>query len=96
MWFLSQRPAEAHRNRITYLTEVIVKETHRVAQQDISANFQSRMRAGREVQNFLVKDEVSNKTSFLLLDFNDETLQHTQRSSRRSQRPICTAEPRSK
>lgn len=30
-----------------------------------------------EVQNFLVQDEVCNDTSFVLLDFNDETLLHT-------------------
>jgi extracellular factor (EF) 3-hydroxypalmitic acid methyl ester biosynthesis protein len=77
-WFLSQRPAEAHRNRIAYLTKVIVKETWRVACSGRPARiFNLGCGPAREVQNFLVKDDVSNDTSFVLLDFNDETLQHT-------------------
>ncbi|HZA54888.1 MAG TPA: class I SAM-dependent methyltransferase, partial [Candidatus Udaeobacter sp.] len=32
-----------------------------------------------EVQNFLIQDEVCNHASFVLLDFNDETLQHTRK-----------------
>ena len=33
MWLLRQPSAEAHRNRIKYLTQQLVKETHRLAQQ---------------------------------------------------------------
>ena len=77
-WFLSQRPAEAHRNRISYLTKVIVKETHRVAcKGHVVRIFNLGCGPAGEVQNFIAQDEVSNDTSFVLLDFNDETLQHT-------------------
>jgi extracellular factor (EF) 3-hydroxypalmitic acid methyl ester biosynthesis protein len=78
-WFLSQRPAQAHRNRIAYLTQMIVKETHRVACKggQPARIFDLGCGPAGEVQNFLVLDEICNKTNFVLLDFNDETLQHT-------------------
>jgi extracellular factor (EF) 3-hydroxypalmitic acid methyl ester biosynthesis protein len=79
-WFLSQRPAEAHRNRINYLTKVIVKETLRVACNERPARiFNLGCGPAREVQNFLRQDEVCNYASFVLFDFNDETLQHTKK-----------------
>lgn len=77
-WFLSQRPAEAHRNRINYLTKVIVKETRRVICNERRARiFNLGCGPAVEVQNFLRQDEVCNYANFVLSDFNDETLQHT-------------------
>lgn len=77
-WFLSQRPAEAHRNRISYLTQLLLRESHRVAQNGrIAKIFNLGCGPAGEVQNFLIQDAVCNQTSFVLLDFNDETLKHT-------------------
>ena len=78
-WFLSQRPAQAHRNRIAYLTKMIVKESRRIACRggQPARIFNLGCGPAGEVQNFLVLDEICNNTSFVLLDFNDETLQHT-------------------
>ncbi len=77
-WFLSQRPAQAHRNRIEYLTQVIVQETRRTACNGHPASiYNLGCGPAGEVQNFLLQEEVSNDSSFVLLDFNDETLQHT-------------------
>jgi extracellular factor (EF) 3-hydroxypalmitic acid methyl ester biosynthesis protein len=78
MWLLRQPSAEAHRNRIKYLTGQLVKETHRLAHQGSIAQILS-LGCGPagEVKNFLIQEELSNNARFTLLDFNDETLQHT-------------------
>ncbi|MDP2606711.1 MAG: class I SAM-dependent methyltransferase [Deltaproteobacteria bacterium] len=79
-WFLSQRPAEAHRNRISYITKLIAKESRRVTHNGRTARiFNLGCGPAGEVQEFLIQDEVCNHTSFVLLDFNDETLQHTRK-----------------
>ena len=79
-WFLSQRPAEAHRNRIGYLTKLIAKESRRLAQNGRPTRiFNLGCGPAGEIQKFLIQDEVCNRTSFVLLDFNDETLQHTRK-----------------
>jgi extracellular factor (EF) 3-hydroxypalmitic acid methyl ester biosynthesis protein len=33
----------------------------------------------REIQNFLIQDDICNDAAFVLLDFNEETVQHTGR-----------------
>lgn len=78
LWFLSQAPAEAHRNRIKYLTKVLAEETCRVASEGRRARILN-LGCGPagEIQNFLMQNEVCDWSSFTLLDFNDETLQHT-------------------
>jgi extracellular factor (EF) 3-hydroxypalmitic acid methyl ester biosynthesis protein len=79
-WFLRQQPAEAHRNRIAYLTQLLRTESHRLAKNGRLAKiFNLGCGPAGEVQNFLVQDEISNRASFALLDFNDETVQHTTR-----------------
>jgi extracellular factor (EF) 3-hydroxypalmitic acid methyl ester biosynthesis protein len=79
-WFLNQRPAEAHRNRISYLTKFLIKESHRVVQNGRNVRiFNLGCGPAGEVQNFLIQDEVCNRTSFVLQDFNDETIQHTRK-----------------
>ena len=78
MWLLKQPSAAAHRNRIKYLTGQLVKETHRVAQQgSIAQIFSIGCGPAGEVKDFLTQEELSNKARFTLLDFNDETLEHT-------------------
>jgi extracellular factor (EF) 3-hydroxypalmitic acid methyl ester biosynthesis protein len=78
LWILSQAPAVAHRNRIQYLADILAHETRRVTTEGRSARiFNLGCGPAREIQTFLAKDEISNRALFTLLDFNDETLQHT-------------------
>jgi extracellular factor (EF) 3-hydroxypalmitic acid methyl ester biosynthesis protein len=77
LWFLTQAPAAAHRNRIQYLTKLLIEETRQ------RQNRASPMRVfdlgcgpAWEVQQFIAEDEISDYTSFTLVDFNDETLEH--------------------
>jgi extracellular factor (EF) 3-hydroxypalmitic acid methyl ester biosynthesis protein len=77
LWFLTQAPATAHRNRIQYLTKRLLEETRR--RQSLRRTmriFDLGCGPAWEVQQFLSQDAVSNHASFSLLDFNDETLEH--------------------
>ena len=76
-WFLNQAPAQAHRNRINYLTGRLVEE---------SARFDG-LRSGlrvlnlgcgpaHELQRFLHESPPPHHAAFTLLDFNTETLTH--------------------
>jgi extracellular factor (EF) 3-hydroxypalmitic acid methyl ester biosynthesis protein len=77
-WFVSQPPAEAHRNRINYLVQKLVEETARVAAQGRMARIYN-LGCGPavEVQRFLAEQPVSNQADLTLLDFNNETLAYT-------------------
>ncbi|MDB6055051.1 MAG: SAM-dependent methyltransferase, partial [Verrucomicrobiales bacterium] len=78
--FLQQPPAEAHRNRIKFLQNRLGDETRRVARQGRLARiFNLGCGPAREIQHFLISDDVCDQASFTLLDFNDETLRHTTR-----------------
>jgi extracellular factor (EF) 3-hydroxypalmitic acid methyl ester biosynthesis protein len=80
MWFLSQTPAVAHRNRINYLTQVLAQESARSLSQRRSARiYNLGCGPAQEIQTFLRTYEISNTVSLTLLDFNDETLEHTGR-----------------
>lgn len=75
-WFLTQPPAEAHRNRISYLNGILVAETTRVSADG------RRLRAfnlgcgpAGEVQRFLAGEPLADQADLTLADFNDETLQ---------------------
>jgi extracellular factor (EF) 3-hydroxypalmitic acid methyl ester biosynthesis protein len=71
-------PIVAHRNRIIYLSERLSKESLRVMVRGGTARvFNLGCGPAQEIQRFLANDEVSNYTYFTLLDFNDETIQHT-------------------
>jgi extracellular factor (EF) 3-hydroxypalmitic acid methyl ester biosynthesis protein len=77
LWFLSQAPAEAHRNRIKYLTKLLAEETSRVANKRQRARiFNLGCGPAGEIQNFLSQNEICDWSNVTLLDFNDETLQH--------------------
>ncbi|MBV8330769.1 MAG: methyltransferase domain-containing protein [Verrucomicrobia bacterium] len=77
-FFLSQPPAEAHRNRIKYLTARIVSETKRVARLERPARiFNLGCGPAREIQDFLIQGDISDLAEFTLLDFNEETLRYT-------------------
>lgn len=75
--FLKNPPAEAHRNRIIYLTQKLVEETRRVHQLGRRARiFNLGCGPSKEIRDFMQQHELSNEADFTLLDFNDETLEH--------------------
>ena len=78
--FLTCPPAEAHRNRITYLGKMLHRETGANAVEGRRTNILN-LGCGpaREVENFLVEEELSDLASFTLFDFNDETIDYAQR-----------------
>jgi extracellular factor (EF) 3-hydroxypalmitic acid methyl ester biosynthesis protein len=77
-WFLSQSPAEAHRNRVKYLTARLREESLRA----VRGNRRLRVLnlgcgpAG-EVHAFMREDALCNHANLTLLDFNDETIRDT-------------------
>lgn len=73
--FLSTPPVEAHRNRLTYLTQMIRNETLRV----FAAKRQPRIfnlgcGPAIELQDFQAQYDIGQQTDFTLVDFNQETL----------------------
>ncbi len=80
LWFLSQWPAKAHRNRITYLKDQLIAESLRGARRakPIRVLNLGCGPAG-EIEHFLAADSVADHADLTLLDFNDETIQHTTR-----------------
>lgn len=76
--FLQQPPAEAHRNRIRYLLKRLGEETRRRARLGKTARiFNLGCGPAKEIQEFLVQDDLCERAQFTLLDFNDETLAYT-------------------
>lgn len=74
---VSQWPAESVRNRIAHLGENLVSETSRVARKgNVARILNVGCGPAREVQNFLQATPLSNSAEFILVDFNEETLQH--------------------
>jgi extracellular factor (EF) 3-hydroxypalmitic acid methyl ester biosynthesis protein len=79
-YFVSAAPAEAHRNRITYLTEMLSRVTRRRSKEGLTTKiFNLGCGPAKEVQKFLTYDDLSERAEFYLLDFNDETLELTGR-----------------
>ena len=78
-WFLNQLPAQAHRNRIKMLKETLREEMARVMRtKGRSARiFNLGCGPATEIAEFLSEEEVCDNASFTLLDFNEETIQHT-------------------
>ena len=78
LWFLTQAPAAAHRNRIQFLTKLLAEETRRRASRGQRMRiFDLGCGPAGEVQQFLSQNAICNHASFTLLDFNDETLEYT-------------------
>lgn len=78
--FLDTAPVVAHRNRIAYLGRRLLAEARRVA--ILSAPFRVyNLGCGpaREIQEFLLEHDLSDRAQFTLLDFNQETLAYTSR-----------------
>lgn len=80
-WFLRQWPAEAHRNRITYLTERLCEEALRGERRKTPIRILN-LGCGpaHEILRFLAESELCNHTEFFLWDFNDETVERTGRT----------------
>lgn len=77
-WFISQSPAEAHRNRIDVLQRMLEQETMRVG------TLGRRLKVlnlgcgpAIEIQRFIAASALAERVDFTLLDFNDETLAYT-------------------
>jgi extracellular factor (EF) 3-hydroxypalmitic acid methyl ester biosynthesis protein len=79
LWFWHQAPAEAHRNRIDYLTDQITAQAIRALKVKRKARVIT-LGCGpaHEVQRFLQKSPYSDQVEFTLLDFNPETLAHVE------------------
>jgi extracellular factor (EF) 3-hydroxypalmitic acid methyl ester biosynthesis protein len=80
LWFLSQWPARAHRNRIAYLKDRLVEESLRGARRRKPIRVLN-LGCGpaREVQEFLAADGVADHAELTLWDFTAETIQHSTR-----------------
>jgi len=80
LWFLSQWPAKAHRNRIQYLKDRLVEECRRGARLGRPIRVLN-LGCGpaREIQEFLLDDQVCDYANLTLLDFSEEAIQHTVR-----------------
>jgi extracellular factor (EF) 3-hydroxypalmitic acid methyl ester biosynthesis protein len=78
VYILRQAPAEAHRNRVKFLTATLVNESQRLARQDrVCRVFNIGCGPAGEVQQFLTEHHLANRTQFTLLDSSDETLRYT-------------------
>lgn len=80
VWLLSQPSAEAHRNRVKYLTGILEQEVGRVAATGKKAKIMN-LGCGPagEIQAFLAKTDLADHAEFLLMDFNDETLDYAKK-----------------
>ena len=66
-WFLSQVPAEAHRNRVTFLTRRIFEECARARPKDAPLRvFNLGCGPAKEVRDFLEQHELSDRAEFTL------------------------------
>jgi extracellular factor (EF) 3-hydroxypalmitic acid methyl ester biosynthesis protein len=80
VFILSQVPAVAHRNRVTYLTGKLAEETQRCrlnGKQARILNFGCG--PAREAQDFLAENSLSDNAAIDLLDFDDEALAYVAR-----------------
>jgi extracellular factor (EF) 3-hydroxypalmitic acid methyl ester biosynthesis protein len=81
VWLVQQGSATAHRNRLTYLTKCIEMETLRVGREKRKARiFNFACGPAVELQQFLDYSPLSDQVEFTLVDFDSETLAHTQKA----------------
>jgi extracellular factor (EF) 3-hydroxypalmitic acid methyl ester biosynthesis protein len=80
IWLVGQAPAEAHRNRVTYLVRKLVEETARVMATGKRAQvFNLGCGPADEVVRFYRDEVVSDRAALHLLDFNEETIGQLQK-----------------
>jgi extracellular factor (EF) 3-hydroxypalmitic acid methyl ester biosynthesis protein len=71
-------PIVAHQNRVTYLCERLIEENWRVARQGRTLRvFNLGCGPAHEIQQFFAKGTHCDQSKFVLADFNDETIAHT-------------------
>src|SRR6185503_14691894 len=76
-YFLSTPPVLAHRNRLESVTDTLITETARQATAQTPLKvFNLGCGPAGEIQQFLERSPLSDRASFNLLDFNDETIEH--------------------
>jgi len=81
LYFLNTPPVVAHRNRLDYLAELLVRETNRVARRGgIAKVLNLGSGPAVEVQAFLAESPSNLNAEFTLLDFNDETVRHAEQA----------------
>lgn len=72
---LSREPAEAHRNRIDFLIDLMTAEARKAANEGrICRVLNIACGPARETDRFIRESALSEKCHFTLLDFNEETL----------------------
>jgi extracellular factor (EF) 3-hydroxypalmitic acid methyl ester biosynthesis protein len=86
-WFLAQPTPEAHRNRLKLLENRITEVAVRVAEERRPTRILS-LGCGPaiEIQEFVRKQPWADRVEFTLIDFNQETLDHTGASLNRIKR----------
>lgn len=78
VWLLEQSPAQAHRNRVSFLEKKLREETMRVkADGRIAKIYNMGCGPATEVQRFF-SEHICRHADFTLVDFNEETLGHLQ------------------
>ncbi|HEY1082209.1 MAG TPA: class I SAM-dependent methyltransferase, partial [Prosthecobacter sp.] len=76
--FLESPTVVAHRNRIVYLVERLHEEAERAQAEGRRLRvFNLGCGPAQEVQRFISTDSLSDHVDLTLVDFNDETLEHT-------------------
>ncbi len=84
-WFVSQPPAEAHRNRIKYLAANIERECLRAARLGRPARmFNFACGPAAEIQEFFRTRAFPTDIHLTLADFDEETLEYARRSLRQN------------
>jgi len=77
VWLLRQMPAQAHRNRVNYLTNNLAEAMARAQGQGRTARvFNLGCGPAEEVHRLLKEQPAADRVQFTLLDFNEETLVH--------------------
>jgi len=78
-WFVRQPPAEAHRNRLTYLQAKLAAETLRAMRSGgVTRVLNVACGPAHEVQEFIASQPIADHAQFTMVDFNAETLSYTQ------------------
>ena len=79
--FLNTPPVLAHQSRIEYLTHHLTEEVRRAAARGRPLRvYNVGCGPAHETQDFLRKEDLSDRAQFTLLDFNQETLDFTTRA----------------
>jgi extracellular factor (EF) 3-hydroxypalmitic acid methyl ester biosynthesis protein len=93
-WFLNQLPAQGHRNRIVHLKEKLQEETLRARRQNRNLKvFNLGCGPATEVINFMAESDLSDNADFTLIDFNEETIQHSSELLAETKARFCRDTP---